>query len=253
VLWQELLIGTFDVDHRSLTVALDKATGEVRWEADRSSLIDLDEGEKLFAYSTPIILGRGAETQLVHHANGYLCGYQLFSGKELWHFQSPGHEIVPSPVFWKDVVIIGGGAWLARNKCLVAVRLGEKGQDSSPHEVWKIKRNLPEESSPVVYQDLVYLVTKRGVATCLEAASGKVLWKERLPGEYSASVTAGDGKVFFCNTEGVTSVLEAGRGFCVLARNPIGESVQASLAISGGNIFIRGETHMFCIGPEQQP
>src|SRR5207302_11386710 len=86
--------------------------------------------------------------------------------------------------------------------------------------------------------------------TCRAPATNEVLWKERVSGPCDASVTAGDGKIYFCDVHGVTTVVEAGPQFKVLARNALGEAVQASFAISGGNLFIRGEKHLFCIGPK---
>ena len=114
--------------------------------------------------------------------------------------------------------------------------------------LWRARRNYPDVPSPVVYGEHVYAVTNKGIATCLEASTGKVCWTQRLRGTYDASVVAGDGKLFFCNAEGETTVTTAGPTFQALSHNVVGEPVQASFAISDGKIFIRGDRHLFCVG-----
>jgi hypothetical protein len=197
------------------------------------------------AYSTPIVVQRDGKYQLVNNSNFYLCGYDLPTGKEIWHLDTPGGQIVPSPVVWNDVIIAPGGA---SNKCLLAARWGEEGGSLQPREVWSTKRDVPDVSSPVVYGDYLYTVTSTGVATCRKPGNNTIIWKERISGQCDASVTAADGTIYFCDINGVTTVLSAGPGPRILARNSLGEPVQSSFAISGGKIYIRGEKHLFCIG-----
>jgi outer membrane protein assembly factor BamB len=248
LLWRDLLILTYDVEKQSLTVALDKQTGAVRWQANRTASIERMKFFLLDAYSTPIVVQHQGRCQLVQHSNFYLCGYDLSTGKEIWHMQTPCGQIVSSPVVWNDYLIIPGGV---QNKFLMALRLEDKGEDRLPAEIWRDNRQVPEISSPVAYGDHLYTVTPHGVATCRNPRNKEILWKERLGGPCDASVTAGDGKIYFCDVNGVTSVVAAGPQFRVLARNSVGEPVQASFAISGGSIFIRGDKHLFCIGGKQ--
>jgi outer membrane protein assembly factor BamB len=255
VLWRDLIIGTYDVNRSSLTVALNKHEGNVCWKSDRTHLIEplihLDKGENLCAYDTPIVMKRNGACQLISHSNTYLCGYDIASGVELWKFRTPSTEIVPSPVLWHELVIVAGGPFGARNKCFLAVGLRGTGEETQAQESWNVKRNQPEQASPVVYGDRVYAVGKGGIATCLDAETAQVLWKERLPGDYSASVVAGDGRVYFCNTEGLTTVVRAGAHFKVVSRNQLNETVMASFAVSRGRLLIRGDKHLFCIGNER--
>jgi outer membrane protein assembly factor BamB len=94
----------------------------------------------------------------------------------------------------------------------------------------------------------LYLVDDKGWATCLNAATGKQVWKERLGKTFQASLVAGDGKVYFPSVEGEILVVKAGPKFQILARNEMGETVVASPAIANGQLFIRGQNHLFCIG-----
>jgi outer membrane protein assembly factor BamB len=242
VLWRDLLVVTYDLTTTSFTVALDKLSGQVRWKADRTQLIHASEGGLLEAYSSPMILEHARGPQLVNHAGYYLSGYDLTTGKELWHFHCPDDAPVVTPVFWKDLIIVGGA------RCFQAVQVKQENDSLTATAWWRAKRSFPDVPSPVVYGDHVYAVTNKGIATCLEASTGKVCWTQRLSGTYDASVVAGDGKLFFCNTEGETTVAAAAPEFRALSRNMVGEPVRASFAISGGRIFIRGERHLFCIG-----
>jgi outer membrane protein assembly factor BamB len=248
ILWQDLLLLTFDVDQQSFTLALNKQTGQVRWKADRTRRIQLLNYYTLDAYSTPLIVRCQGRAQLVEDSNFYLCAYDLPTGKELWHLRTRGGQIVPSPVVWKDMIIVPGGT---ANKGLMGVRLRDAGGSVQPREVWRARRHVPEVASPLVYQNYLYTVAPTGIATCRQPYSKKIIWKERLGSPCHASIAAADGKIFFCDVNGVTTVVAAGPEFRLLSRNPLGEPVQASLAISGGHIFIRGEKHLFCIGSTQ--
>src|SRR5439155_21667310 len=154
------------------------------------------------------------------HSNFYLCAYDPPTGKEIWHVQTPCGQIVPSPVAWNDFIIAPGGA---SNRFLIALKLEEKGAELLPEEVWRDNRNVPEISSPVVYGDCLYAVTPIGIATSRSPRNKEIIWKERISGQCDASVTAADGKIYFCDINGVTTVVAAGPQFRVLARNSLGE------------------------------
>jgi outer membrane protein assembly factor BamB len=94
----------------------------------------------------------------------------------------------------------------------------------------------------------LFAITDGGIATCLKAATGEIVWQERVGGNFSASPVTAEGRIYLVSDEGETTVIEAGPEFKVLARNPLGEKVQASPAVSQGQIFIRTEKHLFCIG-----
>jgi outer membrane protein assembly factor BamB len=93
----------------------------------------------------------------------------------------------------------------------------------------------------------LFATTDGGIATCLTAATGEIVWQERLGGNFSASPVSAEGRLYFVSDEGETIVIAAGPEFKVLVRNPLGEKVQASPAISQGQIFIRTEKQLFCI------
>jgi hypothetical protein len=130
----------------------------------------------------------------------------------------------------------------------MAIRLGGTGDISSSHIQWLVPTGAPYVSSIVLYQGLIYMANDAGVASCFDAKTGEKVWQSRTEGIFSASPVVGDGKVYLMSETGETIVIKAGREFQVLARNDIGERIVASPAISAGQIFIRTDDHLFCIG-----
>jgi hypothetical protein len=90
-----------------------------------------------------------------------------------------------------------------------------------------------------------------GIATCMQAATGEIVWQERLGGDFSATPVFAEGRVHFLGDNGETTVLEAGPAFKLLAKNPLGEKVQASLAVSQGHLFIRTAKQLVGIGSKR--
>ena len=115
---------------------------------------------------------------------------------------------------------------------------------------WSTNRQTPDISSPVVYEGLIYWVTEDGRMFCHDAEMGEVVWRERLSGNFTPSLVAGDGKVYVQATDGRTLVLEAGRDFKQLAENQLTlvRQSNASLAIAAGTIYVRGGDYLFAVG-----
>jgi outer membrane protein assembly factor BamB len=114
--------------------------------------------------------------------------------------------------------------------------------------VWEVKTGAPYVSSLLFYHGLIYMATETGIASCVDAADGKLLWRERLGGVFSASPVGANGKVYLVNENGETFVLNAGRQFQVLHKNVIEERTLASPAVSGGRLFLRTDDHLLAIG-----
>jgi outer membrane protein assembly factor BamB len=131
-----------------------------------------------------------------------------------------------------------------------------RGYTSSPYLAirpsgkidWEVKTGAPYVSSLLHYQSLLYMANERGIVSVADAKDGSVVWKERFGSLFSASPVAADGRVYLTNEEGTTYVLAAGREKKILAENQIGERIVASLAVSDGQIFIRTDGHLYCIG-----
>jgi outer membrane protein assembly factor BamB len=133
---------------------------------------------------------------------------------------------------------------------LLAIRPGGKGDITRTHVAWKEKKSLPEVPSPLAYRGHLYVVKTGGIVSCLEAKTGKLLYRERLGegGSYYASPVAGDGKVYFASESGVVTVLKDGDKFEVLARNDLGEGVLATPALADGKVYVRTDRHLYAFG-----
>ena len=157
---------------------------------------------------------------------------------------SQGEGVVPSIVVGDGLVFSASGF---EKPTVRAVRPGGRGDVTKTHLAWEATDGVPAIPSFLYLKPHLYVVTETGVLACREASSGKVLWRERLEGSYSASPVAADGRVYFLNEEGLTTVIAAGPKFEVQAKNPLGETCQASMAVSGGALFIRTAKTLWCI------
>jgi outer membrane protein assembly factor BamB len=233
ILVGDLLV--IQVDHwsRSYLLGVDARTGANRWKTDRNESVN---------WSSPLAVKVKGQTQLIVVGTSRARGYDARDGTELWSVQGMHFQCIPSPVAWENVLVAASG------ENTLAIRLdGSKGDLSKTHVLWKNKRNRPYVPSPVCYEGRLYVVADQGFATCLEVADGKEQWRERLGDTYHASLVAGDGKVYFTSKEGVVRVVQAGPQFALLAENDMGEALVASPALAHGQLFLRGERHLFCI------
>ena len=103
------------------------------------------------------------------------------------------------------------------------------------------------QASPLYVKPYLYAVTDAGIVTCFQAATGEIVYQGRLGGNYCASPVYADGRIYCLSESGETVVMASGPEFKILARNPLGERCQASMAVSGGRLFIRTDKHLFCI------
>ena len=241
-LYGDLLIINCDGDDEAFVVALDKNTGEIRWKTLR---------RKPFAqaYSTPLVIRVGDKDQVVSNGGYRSVAYDPLSGAEIWSVSYPdGYSNVPRPVYGHGLVYIATGL---QRPSLLAVRVDGTGDVTATHIAWKLDRAVPVTSSPLIVGDEIYIVSDIGIATCLDAKTGKIHWQQRLGGNYSASPLFADGRIYFLNEEGVATVLMPGKQFSRITRNSIDGTTFASLAVSGGAIFLRSDTHLYRIGSRQ--
>jgi len=151
---------------------------------------------------------------------------------------------VPRPVYGHGLVFICTGFQQAS---LLAVRPDGHGDVTKSNVVWRLDRGVPLTPSPLLVGDELYLVTDNGIATCVDAKTGQELWRARLGGNHSASPTYADGKIYFLSEEGESVVIAPGRELKHLATNQLDGPTLASMAISGGSLFIRSVTHLYRI------
>jgi outer membrane protein assembly factor BamB len=146
-----------------------------------------------------------------------------------------------------DGLVFTAGGWGGK-ETIKAFKPGGKGDLQEQNLVWEQKKGMPKIPSLVYVKPHLFAITDGGVATCMNADTGELVWQERVGGTFSASPVAAGGRLYLLDDDGLTTVLEAGPAFKVLAKNPLGERVQASMAASQGHLFVRSEKSLFCIG-----
>ena len=127
----------------------------------------------------------------------------------------------------------------------MAVRVDGRGDVTKKHVAWSLKRGAPLTPSPLLVGGELYMITDNGIATCVDAATGKEHWKARVGGNHSASPVYADGRIYFLSEEGESVVIAPGKEFKVLAKSELNGETLASMAVSGGSIFIRSRTHLY--------
>jgi outer membrane protein assembly factor BamB len=244
VVYGDLLIFSCDGSDVAFVVALDKRTGKVKWKTNRRGPWDQ-------AYTTPLVIKVGERDQLVSVGAFRAASYDPLTGKEIWRVNyDDGFSNVPRPVYGHGLVYIATGF---QQPSMIAVRADGTGDVTKTHVAWKLQRGAPLTPSPLIVGDEFYMVNDGGIATCLDAASGTVIWQQRLGGTYSASPVFADGRIYFPAEQGVTTVIAPGREFRRLATNPLDGGLLASIAVSGGSLFLRTDSHLYRIAASAAP
>lgn len=236
------LVFSCDGGSNPFVVALDPDTGAVRWKTDR-----VTPAQKKFSFSTPLVITNGGRQEIISPGSGAVCAYDPKDGRELWRVRyGEGYSVVPRPVAGHGLIFVGSGY---DRPVVYAVRTeGAAGDVTDSAVAWSAPRGAPNTPSMILDGEELYFVSDAGVASCVDARTGKVHWSERLGGGFSASPILADGRLYFQNEEGVGYVVKAGREFRLLARNELGERSLASPAASEGALFIRTEGHLYRIG-----
>ena len=256
IVWRNLLIMHFDGADFQYIIALDKATGATVWKTDRSvDFQDLTpegkpirDGDFRKGFSSPLVIEWEGKPYLISSASKATYCYDPATGRELWRVEERKHHSgTVRPVFGHGLIFAATG--LAKGE-MWAIRPGGSGVVTDTHVVWKVTRNAPNRPSPVLVGEWLFMLNQDGgIVTCLEAKTGQVIWSERLPGlgNYSASPVYADGRLYFCNENGQTTVIAAGPKFTVLAENMLADGFMASPAIAGKALYLRSKTALYRI------
>jgi outer membrane protein assembly factor BamB len=237
ILFEDKVIVNCDHDGDGYIVALERATGRPLWRIDRPN--------KTRSYCAPLIRAMAGHTQMVLSGSKCVASYDPHDGHQLWIIDGPTEQFVASPVFsdrTKLLYITGGFP----DHHILAIRPDGEGNVTQSKIVWRTTKGVAYVPSPLVAGDYFLVVSDSGVAHCFDAVSGAIVWSERL-GEHHASLVSANGLVYFLNDDGVMNVVKPGPAFERVARNELGEKTFASPALSQGQIFLRGDKHLFCI------
>ena len=253
IIFGDLLIMHFDGSDLQYLVALDKKTGKTVWKTDRSiDFQDLGpdgkpaaEGDLRKAFATPHITTVNGKPLLISSGAKATYGYDPLTGKEIWRVEERNnHSASTRPVVGHGLIYFSSGFPRAH---LLAVRPDGQGHVTSSHVAWSTSRSVPSKPSLLLVGDLLYMVTDAGVASALDAKTGELVWTARIGGTFSASPVSAEGRIYFLDEDGKTTVIEAGREYKVLATNTLADGFLASPAIAGKALFLRTRTHLYRI------
>ena len=241
IVFEDKVIINGDHDGDAYIVALDRKTGETVWKVAREN--------RIRSHCVPLIRTLDGRTQMMVAGSHSIVSYDPRNGSKHWYTVGPKGRAVASPVFASGLLLVSA-AYPDRE--MLAVRPHGQGDVTQTHIAWRNGQSAPYVPSPIAVGDYFVAVSDSGIASCFDVATGKRHWRERIgKGHTAALVTAGR-LVYFLSDTGVARVVRAGAEFELIAENTIGQRCYASPAISHGQIFLRSEKHLFCVGKDRK-
>jgi outer membrane protein assembly factor BamB len=244
ILWQDRLVLTFDGYDYQYIVALDKNDGSTIWKKDRTVDYKTDNGDLKKAYSTPSVFTIDGKPQLISPSAAGTTAYDPKTGKEIWKVNHGGMNAATPPQMADGKVFVTTGDPAK----LVAIRPTGSGDITSSNVEWIIAKLIPTRPAPLVLDDLLYMISNQGFASCIDVKAGKIIWTKRLEGDFSASpVCAGNHLYFFDQKSGKGYVMATGRSAKLVETNRLDDGCMASPAIAGKALYVRTTTHLYRI------
>ena len=235
--WRDRLIVLLDQgeseDGKSKLYALDGRTGQVVWQTPRKV------GS---SWATPIVFDGAGQPQVVALSLPWAISYGLRDGAELWRVECLSGEITPSPIFTGGFVFVP-----SPSDKLLAIRPDGRGEVTKTHVAWNTEENVPDVTSPVGNDELVFTLTTSGMLTCFDTKDGKKQWEHDFEMECHASPSLAANRLYFFGQKGTAIVAEAGRQFKELYRTEMGDVFHASPAFMQDKIILRGVTNLWCL------
>lgn len=244
ILFENLLILVFDGYDQQYVVALDKTSGKTVWKKDRTVDYGTDDGDIKKAYTTPLVIEAAGRLQLVCPTSKATEVLDPRTGEELWQVRYQGFSTASRPMFGHGMVYLNAG--FSTNEML-AVRPDGSGDVTDTHVVWHARKGIPSAPSSLLIGDLIFCIDDNGVASCLDAKTGTVVWTQRIGGKSYASPIFADGRIYTFNFEGKTTVIAPEREYKELAVNQLADGFRSSPAVAGKSLFLRTEKNLYRI------
>jgi outer membrane protein assembly factor BamB len=219
ILYKSLVIFAADNQGGGYIAALDAATGEIAWRVAR---------DNISSYSSPIVANVGQRDQLLISGCGAVTSYDPTTGQQLWRTEAVAEATCGTIVTTSDLIFASGGYPEQETVCLSA----------DGKRIWSQEMKAYEPSM-LISGDKLVAINDGGVAFCWLAATGDLVWKKRLGGNFSASPILSDGNIYVSNLDGDTFVFQAGQEYTEVAKNKLGDDCYASPAASDGELFLR--------------
>lgn len=239
ILVDGLLVFSCDAHDKQAVVALDVKDGKIKWETPRGP-----KPSRPFSFGTPTVVEVAGKKQVISEGSDVMGGYDPKTGKEIWRTKFTGYSVIPKPVVGNGMVYFSTSF---DNATVKAIKLGGTGDVTSSHTAWTLagKGSAPHTPSPILNGGELYLIADKGVFSCVDAKTGKVVWDEPLKGGFSASPIMANGNIYVTNEEGKGTLLKAGRKKEILGEFDMKEPTFASFAAVDGALYVRTESQLF--------
>jgi len=244
VIHNQLLFLTFDGVDFQFVVAINKMTGKNVWKMDRDIDYGTDNGDAKKAYGTPVVINAGGREQLISPAAMATIAYDPANGNEIWRVRHGGMNVAARPLFGHGLLYISAGSG---NRHLIAVKPTGKGNITKSHIQWSTGKAVPRRSCQLLIGNLYFMMNDKGVASCLNAKTGKRHWQKRIGGKFWASPVYGDGKIYCFSDDGRIPVIRASDKYELLATNKLETGFNATAAIVGRALILRTKKHLYRI------
>jgi outer membrane protein assembly factor BamB len=233
-LHENLLIFHCDGSDKQYVTAIDKVSGKTVWKTERSGKLRPNPQQKK-AYGTPLIVDMNGQPTVVSTGADWIYGYEPKTGKELWKvsYGQLGFSMSPRP-------IVGHGMIFFSTSFSPPTMFALKYEGlKTPEIVWSNKKNAPSIPSPLLVGEELYFLNDGGILSCVEAKTGTEIYRERLGGKFTSSLTYAAGHLYACSREGVVSVVKVGKEFKIAATHQVEGGIYSSPAIVDGSLFLR--------------
>ncbi|MEO2015518.1 MAG: PQQ-binding-like beta-propeller repeat protein [Fuerstiella sp.] len=254
----------YDGTDQQFFVALDKDTGKTRWQKNRNIDTDWDAtlrdrgltpkkgdggkpGDNKKSFATATLIEVNGQRQLIAPAAEATIAYAPENGAELWRVLHPGgFNVSARPLFAHGMAYVFTSGLTGH---FMAVRVDGSGDVTDTHIAWSTTKSTPHIPSPVIVDDLLFMVTdKGGIVRCLNAKTGAEFWRKRIGGNHWASPLYAAGKLYFCSKEGDVAVVDASREVPeTVVKNRMNARFIASPAVGGSSLILRSTTHLYCL------
>ena len=239
VIVDDTIVFSVDGAATAKVIALDLSNGEVRWTFDRES-----NAPRKFSFSTPALIEVDGKRQIVSPGSDVVHGLDAETGEMIWKVKYDGYSVIPKPVFRDGLVYV---CTSYNTPWIYCIDPTGKGDITETHVRWSHQKQVPHTPSIIITEGRIYMVSDRGIGSCLDAKTGEVIWQERVGGNYSASPLLANGLIYMQSEQGDATVIEAGPEYKVVAKNTFGQRTLASYGVTDGTLLIRTSESLYCV------